>query len=603
MKTTNLIVDQGSAVKDAMGSAGKVRSLAADRKISPMANLKAKTSSFGDALEEARGSKGQMNQPKTASPKASAQSSEGSRSSLAKAEPEAAKAVEASTKADETVRVPGSERGQAAAESEKTVKTGEAPDVLKQTVEEPEPAETTTLDAMLMAMAANALVPTPAAEASVDVEGEAKRDFLAPSAETAEGEVSRASLPFSVAEAGGEAPTTSLPLQVASQPMALEALLPQDAAKTMQAVQNRQLMEMLSAPVRTGMAETLLGNAGTAEASLPPEVFSAEALLPQHVPLADEAAEEPLAASAARVQGQEALTEQPLSAVNAAFASKTESLDPRTPAVKQAAESFWQGMSLAVEDTIALPDDAAMRADVGDMAGENAQHDASAPASLTDAAGAVTRQGAQLPEEAAFDVVNVTEGTKSDHTAQPVVSTFTPAVGLTNAAGTAGAAEVPQADGYEVVRQIVEQAKLVRTDGNASEMVIRLKPEHLGELTMRISVAGSGAVNASFHTDNPQTRGLIESSMMQLKQELSAQGIKVDNVSVYSGLSEDFFANSQAGQQGYPQPQHSARSEKADRNAFAGDAEAVSAVGTEQSGSASSLDPNVGTADGVDYRV
>ena len=134
-------------------------------------------------------------------------------------------------------------------------------------------------------------------------------------------------------------------------------------------------------------------------------------------------------------------------------------------------------------------------------------------------------------------------------------------------------------------------------------MVIRLKPEHLGELTMRISVAASGAVNASFHTDNPQTRGLIESSMMQLKQELSAQGIKVDNVSVYSGLSEDFFANSQAGQQGYPQPQHSARSEKADRNAFAGDAEAVSAVGTEQSGSSSSLDPNVGTADGVDYRV
>ena len=72
MKTTNLIVDKGSAVKDAMGSAGKVRSLAADRKLSPAANLKAKTPSFGEAFEEARGSKGQMNQPKTASPKASA---------------------------------------------------------------------------------------------------------------------------------------------------------------------------------------------------------------------------------------------------------------------------------------------------------------------------------------------------------------------------------------------------------------------------------------------------------------------------------------------------------------------------------------------------
>ena len=113
-----------------------------------------------------------------------------------------------------------------------------------------------------------------------------------------------------------------------------------------------------------------------------------------------------------------------------------------------------------------------------------------------------------------------------------MTSAFTPAVGLTNAAGTAGAVEAPPADGYEVVRQIVEQAKLVRTDGSASEMVIRLKPDHLGELTMRVSVAANGAVNASFHTDNPQTRGLIESSMIQLKQELSAQGIKVDNVSV-----------------------------------------------------------------------
>ena len=236
------------------------------------------------------------------------------------------------------------------------------------------------------------------------------------------------------------------------------------------------------------------------------------------------------------------------------------------------------------------------------MAGGNSQQGTETPAALTDVSGRLTRQGAQLPEEAAFDTVKLTEGNRLDSTVQPMTSTFTPAVGLTNAAGTAGAVEAPPADGYEVVRQIVDQAKLVRTDGNASEMVIRLKPDHLGELTMRISVAANGAVNASFHTDNPQTRGLIESSMIQLKQELSAQGIKVDNVSVYSGLSEDFFANSQAGQQGYPQPQHSARSAKADRIVFTGDAEAVSAVSTER-GPASSLDPNVGTADGVDYRV
>ena len=571
MKTTNLIVEKGFAVKDTVGSAGKVRSLAADRKLAPTANLKAKTPSFGDALEEARGSKGQLNQPRTASQKASAQATEGSKSPFAQAEPEAAKSVEPAAKVDEAVSAPVSETGQSAAKSDKTAKNGEKSDVLKQSADEPEAASATTLNAMLMAMAANALDTVPAVEVSVEAEGEAPREPLA--------------------------------LPVEPQPMALEALLPQDAAKTMQAAQNQQLMEMLSGPAVNGMAETLPGNTWTAEAALQSEVLSAEALLPQNMPLAGAAAEEQPTVSVKMAEGAGALGAQPLIAAHAAFASKPESLEALTPAGKQAAENLWQGMGLAVEDTIALPDDAAMRSDVGDMAGKNARQDANVPASLTDAAGAVTRQGAQLPEEAAFDAVNVTEGTKSDHTAQPMVSTFTPAVGLTNAAGTAGAAEVPQADGYEVVRQIVEQAKLVRTDGSASEMVIRLKPEHLGELTMRISVAANGAVNASFHTDNPQTRGLIESSMMQLKQELSAQGIKVDNVSVYSGLSQDFFANSQAGQQGYPQPQHSAHSEKADRIAFAGDAEAVSAVGAERSGPASSLDPNVGTADGVDYRV
>lgn len=381
--------------------------------------------------------------------------------------------------------------------------------------------------------------------------------------------------------------------------MALETLLPQDAAKTMQAVQNQQLMEMLSGSSVNTAADAAVASAWGAEAGLRPEALAAEAALAQAEPLTA-MAENLSAGSASTGEANGSLAEQALVAVSTtAVPLQKEAADP---AVKNTADSLWQGIGLTVEDTIALPEEAAMRADVGDMAGGNAQRDAQTPASLTDVFGTVTRQGAQLPEEAAFDTVKITEGNQSDSVPQPVTSAFTPAVGLTNAAGTAGAAAAPPTDGYEVVRQIVDQAKLIRTDGSASEMVIRLKPEHLGELTMRISVAANGAVNASFHTDNPQTRGLIESSMIQLKQELSAQGIKVDNVNVYSGLSEDFFANSQAGQQGYPQPQHSARSERADREAFAGDAEAASAVGVG-SGSVSSLDPNVGTADGVDYRV
>jgi flagellar hook-length control protein FliK len=84
---------------------------------------------------------------------------------------------------------------------------------------------------------------------------------------------------------------------------------------------------------------------------------------------------------------------------------------------------------------------------------------------------------------------------------------------------TPQAAPETQSD-YEVPRQIVEQARLIRSGGD-TEMVIHLKPEHLGDLTLKISVTESGAVNASFHSDNAQVRTIIENSLVQLKQELS----------------------------------------------------------------------------------
>ena len=107
----------------------------------------------------------------------------------------------------------------------------------------------------------------------------------------------------------------------------------------------------------------------------------------------------------------------------------------------------------------------------------------------------------------------------------------------------------PQKD-YEVARQIVEQARLLRMP-EQTEMVIRLKPEHLGELTLKVSVAASGAVNAAFHTDNAAVRTIIETSMIQLKQELQAQGLKVDNVGVYAGLSDSSLMNGQQDANAY----------------------------------------------------
>ncbi|MBQ9486704.1 MAG: flagellar hook-length control protein FliK [Selenomonadaceae bacterium] len=156
------------------------------------------------------------------------------------------------------------------------------------------------------------------------------------------------------------------------------------------------------------------------------------------------------------------------------------------------------------------------------------------------------------------------------------------------------APEVMQAprEDFNVPTQIVEQARMIRTNTN-TEMVIQLKPEHLGELTLRVSVSTNGAVTASFYSDNAQVRAIIENSIVHLRQELNEQGIKVDNVEVYAGLSEEGLLNGQ-GQQAWQQNQQ----QRNNRGAVDYDAAAEEEV-------VEAINPNADTlsADGVDYKV
>ena len=147
----------------------------------------------------------------------------------------------------------------------------------------------------------------------------------------------------------------------------------------------------------------------------------------------------------------------------------------------------------------------------------------------------------------------------------------------------ADAAPQPDPDQYGIIRQIVDRARLYLRPGNQSEMVLQLRPEHLGELTVKVSVT-SGLVNAAFHSDNPEVRQVIEAALPQLKQDLTQQGIKLDNVGVFSG-SEQFFDNGQrSAQQQPPIPLRRNRRQLL---------QAVEAVETAA----------VTATDGVDYRI
>jgi flagellar hook-length control protein FliK len=167
------------------------------------------------------------------------------------------------------------------------------------------------------------------------------------------------------------------------------------------------------------------------------------------------------------------------------------------------------------------------------------------------------------------------------------------AAGRTNAAESTFAAAgnetaAPAQDPHNVAGQIVDHASLI-TRAENSEMVIKLNPEHLGELTLKI-VVDSGAVSATFHTSNSEVRAAIEASLPQLRQDMANQGLKVDNVGVYTSL-DHFFANDQrhAPQQQMPQ---TARRTGGDE-AFADTVATVAAIGAQTAGG--------GT--GIDYRI
>lgn len=184
------------------------------------------------------------------------------------------------------------------------------------------------------------------------------------------------------------------------------------------------------------------------------------------------------------------------------------------------------------------------------------------------------QQGSQLQGEASFDVVvpgqQDSKNVENDSVANQSISFQQ---NLDNQIGAnqkveGNAAQTNQArETYNVPQQIVEQAKLLQR-GTDSQMIIKLNPEHLGQLSLKVSVNGNGGVTATFHTDNAQVRAILETTMTQLKQQLDEQGIKVDNVEVHTGLPDGQLPQDQ-GQQGFYQQQgQQVRSHQADLQDF-----------------------------------
>jgi len=82
----------------------------------------------------------------------------------------------------------------------------------------------------------------------------------------------------------------------------------------------------------------------------------------------------------------------------------------------------------------------------------------------------------------------------------------------------------------DITNQIVEQIKVVIKPSQTS-MDMMLNPEHLGRVQLNIS-SKEGVLTASFITQNQIAKEAIESQMQVLKENLEAQGLKVEEIEV-----------------------------------------------------------------------
>ena len=97
----------------------------------------------------------------------------------------------------------------------------------------------------------------------------------------------------------------------------------------------------------------------------------------------------------------------------------------------------------------------------------------------------------------------------------------------------------------EIADQMLEKFK-VSVNADTTSLEIVLTPEELGRVNLTVTTDSDGVMNAKFVTENALAKEAIERNLVQFKEMLQEQGLKVDNIEVAVGNFE-FDKNGQAG--------------------------------------------------------
>lgn len=324
--------------------------------------------------------------------------------------------------------------------------------------------------------------------------------------------------PASTDVQGGQPADSTVAAQGAQSPAntALEQLLTaaianlpsdSDAKSTLEALQNALTAQPQGAE---GPAQ---GQA-TQEA-LPDMAAAIRALLEEIWPAASEA--DPQQAAAQTIQNPTEIVNTEAEPALAAVVEEASAPEQAAPAPRRAAESaVLQDLRALVRQAVEDRRDANEPVPQGLTALQDALEEAVAPVEP-----AAPDEGPQQQPGNAKQ--GATQAVPAQTTALPH-AVFTPPVMVGQAAPAAPRETVEVRSGAELYDKLVQKISTMKAAGQ-EQMVIQLKPEALGRLTIRLTMGESGLI-AQLSAANPRVQEQLSAQAASLQSSLSDQGLK-----------------------------------------------------------------------------
>lgn len=98
----------------------------------------------------------------------------------------------------------------------------------------------------------------------------------------------------------------------------------------------------------------------------------------------------------------------------------------------------------------------------------------------------------------------------------------------------------------ERMQEMVESIVRERRVGGMEQVAIRLHPEHLGRLLLRVGVDETGVVHARFIADNASVRSMIEQDLGSLRSALEEHGLVLGDAGVEAHVGSEGGADASA---------------------------------------------------------